>query len=89
MALWTYGLNPEVYDTAILSAPKVRPIKIFRYRADPIDTAQKLENVFHYSEIILTVTNSGYTTFTVLHSNFLKPSGYFTFRLVYIRFFPP
>ena len=81
-ALWTYGLNPEGYDTAILSAPKVRPIKNFRYRADPIDSALMLEIVFHYSEIILTVTNSGYMTFTVLHTNYLKPNGYFMFRPV-------
>jgi len=46
-ALSTYGLNPEGYDTAIMSAPKVRLIKIFRYRADPIDNVQMLEIVFH------------------------------------------
>jgi hypothetical protein len=55
-------------------APEVRLIKIFRYRADPLDTAQMLEIVFHSSAIILTVTNSSCMTiaFTVLQSNSLK-----------------
>jgi len=64
-----------------MSAPEVRLVKIFRYRADPIDTVQMLEIVFH-SSAILTVTNSSCMTFTVLHSNSLKLSCYFMLRLV-------
>jgi hypothetical protein len=63
-----------------MAAPEVKLIKIFRYRADPIDTVQMLEIVFR-SSAFLAVTNSGCMTFRVLHSNSLMLSCYFMFRL--------
>ena len=64
-ALWTYGFNPERYDTAIMSAPEVRLIKIFRYRADPIDTVQTLEIVFLSSAVLTVTWHSQFCTVTL------------------------